>query len=188
MFIVLDSKNFIVDVYKSTGWVYIRASKEVPVTWKMTRQSYKGVVNMASMVPYRSVFGVRPSASSLFDLFDDMSDLANSSIASKAFPVDVEDKGDGYEVKAYLTGVAKDDIDVELNEGRLSISVNVEEDEENEGKNFLQKEFSSYSATRGVYLKDASSEGLSAKYADGILTVTVPKIVEKKNVTKISIE
>ena len=139
---------------------------------------------MASMVPYRSVFGVRPSASSLFDLFDDMSDLANSSIASKAFPVDVEDKGDGYEVKAYLTGVAKDDIDVELNEGRLSISVNVEEDEEN----FLQKEFSSYSATRGVYLKDASSEGLSAKYADGILTVTVPKIVEKKNVTKISIE
>ena len=108
---------------------------------------------MASMVPYRSVFGVRPSASSLFDLFDDMSDLANSSIASKAFPVDVEDKGDGYEVKAYLTGVAKDDIDVELNEGRLSISVNVEEDEENEGKNFLQKEFSSYSATRGVYLR-----------------------------------
>ena len=162
MLIVLDSKNFIVDVYMSTGWAYIRASKEVPVTWKMTRQSYKGVVNMASMVPYRSVFGVRPSASSLFDLFDDMSDLANSSIASKAFPVDVEDKGDGYEVKAYLTGVAKDDIDVELNEGRLSISVNVEEDEENEGKNFLQKEFSSYSATRGVYLKDASSEGLSA--------------------------
>lgn len=146
---------------------------------------------MASMVPYRSVFGVRPSASSLFDLFDDMTDLANNSIASKAFPVDVEDKGDGYEVKAYLTGVAKDDIDVELNEGRLSISVNVEEDEEDEekeGKNFLQKEFSSYSATRGVYLKDASSEGLSAKYADGILTVTVPKIVEKKNVTKISID
>ena len=126
---------------------------------------------MASMVPYRSVFGVRPSASSLFDLFDDMTDLANNSISSKAFPVDVEDKGDG-----------------ELNEGRLSISVNVEEDEENEGKNFLQKEFSSYSATRGVYLKDASSEGLSAKYADGILTVTVPKIVEKKNVTKISID
>ena len=58
---------------------------------------------MASMVPYRSVFGVRPSASSLFDLFDDMTDLANNSIASKAFPVDVEDKGDGYEVKAYCS-------------------------------------------------------------------------------------
>ena len=141
-----------------------------------------------AMVPYRSVFGLRPAANSLFDMFDDMADLAAPFANSQAFPIDVEDKGDSYEVKAYFTGVSKDDIDVELNEGRLSISVNVEDKEEDKGKNFLQKEFTSYSATRGVYLKDASSEGLSAKYADGVLTVAVPKIVEKKNVTKISIE
>ena len=64
----------------------------------------------------------------------------------------------------------------------------VEEKEEDKGKNYLQKEFTSYSATRGVYLKDAACEGLSARYADGVLTVSVPKIVEKKNVTKISID
>ena len=142
---------------------------------------------MASMIPYRSVFGLRPTTSALFDAFDDMMDFANNSVA-KAFPMDVEDTGEGYEVKAYLTGVNKDDIDVELNEGRLSISVNVEEKEEDKGKNYLQKEFSAYSATRGVYLKDAASEGLSARYADGVLTVTVPKIQEKNNVTKISID
>ena len=102
--------------------------------------------------------------------------------------MDVEDKGDGYEVKAYLAGVNKDEIDVELNEGRLSISVNVEDKEENEGKNYLQREFSAFSATRGIYLKDASNEGLSARFADGVLTVSVPKIVEKKNVTKVSID
>lgn len=141
---------------------------------------------MASMIPYRSVFGLRPT-SSLFDAFDDMMDFANAPIA-KAFPIDVEDTGDGYEIKAYLTGVNKDDIDVELNEGRLSIAVNVEEKEEDKGKNYLQKEFTAYSATRGVYLKDAASQGLSARYADGILTVTVPKIQEKSNVTKISID
>ena len=142
---------------------------------------------MASMVPYRSVFGLRPTTS-LFDAFDDMMDLASTPLATKAFPMDVEDKGDSYEVKAYLTGVNKDDIDVELNEGRLSISVKVEDKEEDKGKNYLQKEFTSYSATRGVYLKDAACEGLSARYADGILTVTVPKIVEKSNVTKIAID
>lgn len=141
---------------------------------------------MASMIPYRSVFGLRPT-SSLFDAFDDMMDFANAPIA-KAFPIDVEDTGDGYEIKAYLTGVNKDDIDVELNEGRLSIAVKVEEKEEDKGKNYLQKEFTAYSATRGVYLKDAASQGLSARYADGILTVTVPKIQEKSNVTKISID
>ena len=142
---------------------------------------------MASMVPYRSVFGLRP-ATSLFDAFDDMMDLASAPMSTKAFPMDVEDKGDSYEVKAYLTGVSKDDIDVELNEGRLSIAVKVEEKEEDKGKNYLQKEFTSYSATRGEYLKDAACEGLSARYADGVLTVSVPKIVEKKNVTKISID
>ena len=142
---------------------------------------------MASMVPYRSVFGLRP-ATSLFDAFDDMMDLASAPMSTKAFPMDVEEKGDSYEVKAYLTGVSKDDIDVELNEGRLSIAVKVEEKEEDKGKNYLQKEFTSYSATRGVYLKDAACEGLSARYADGVLTVSVPKIVEKKNVTKISID
>ena len=141
---------------------------------------------MSSMVPYRSVFGLRPT-SSLFDAFDDMMDFANAPLA-KAFPIDVEDTGDGYEIKAYLTGVNKDDIDVELNEGRLSIAVKVEEKEEDKGKNYLQKEFTAYSATRGVYLKDAASQGLSARYADGILTVTVPKIQEKSNVTKISID
>ena len=142
---------------------------------------------MSSMVPYRSVFGLRPFNTSLLDAFDDMMDFAQAPLA-KAFPIDVEDTGEGYEVKAYLTGVNKDDIDVELNEGRLSISVNVEEKEEDKGKNYLQKEFTSYSATRGVYLKDAASEGLAAKYADGVLTVTVPKIVEKKNVTKVAID
>ena len=140
-----------------------------------------------AMVPYSTGFGVLPMSGSLFDAFDDMLDFPRA-VSSKAFPVDVEDKGDAYEVKAYLTGVTKDNIDVELNEGRLSISVKVEEKEEDKDKNFLQREFTAYTATRGVYLKDAASEGLSAKYADGVLTVSVPKYVEKKNVTKVAID
>ncbi len=141
-----------------------------------------------AMVPYRPGFSVLPVTNSLFDVFDDMMDIPRTALAAKAFPIDVEDKGDAYEVKAYLTGVTKDDLDVELNEGRLSISVHVEEKEEDKGKSYLQREFTAYSATRGVYLKDAASDGLSAKFADGVLTVNVPKFVEKKNVTKISID
>ncbi len=84
-----------------------------------------------AMVPYRQGYGVLPvSTNSLFDIFDDMMDIPRTALATKAFPIDVEDKGDSYEVKAYLTGVTKDDLDVELNEGRLSISVTVEEKEE----------------------------------------------------------
>lgn len=141
-----------------------------------------------AMVPYRSGYSVLPVSNSLFDMFDDMMDLPRTALASKAFPIDVEDKGDSYEVKAYLTGATKENLDVELNEGRLSITVNIEEKEEDKGKNYLQREFTAYTATRGVYLKDAACEGLSATFADGVLTVTVPKFVEKNNVTKIAID
>lgn len=83
-----------------------------------------------AMIPYRQGYGVLPvSTNSLFDIFDDMMDIPRTALATKAFPIDVEDKGDSYEVKAYLTGVTKDDLDVELNEGRLFISVTVEEKE-----------------------------------------------------------
>lgn len=141
-----------------------------------------------AMVPYRQGYSVLPVSNSLFDIFDDMMDLPRTALTAKAFPIDVVDEGESYEIKAYLTGVSKDDLDVELNEGRLSISVEVKEKEENKDKNYLQREFTSYSATRGVYLKDAASEGLSATFADGVLTVRVPKFVEKKNVTKIAID
>ena len=60
--------------------------------------------------------------------------------------------------------------------------------EEESGKNYLHKETHSWSASRGVYLKDAATEGLSAKLENGVLTITVPKQVEKNNVTKISID
>ena len=102
--------------------------------------------------------------------------------------MDVEDAGDAYVVSAQLAGVNRDEIDVELNEGRLSISVEKKETDEEKDKNYLHKETREWSATRGVYLKDAAVEGLSAKLENGVLTVNVPKQVEKANVTKISID
>ena len=52
-----------------------------------------------AMVPYRSTFGLRPVSNSLFDVYDDMMDLPRTALAVKAFPIDVEDKGEEYEVK-----------------------------------------------------------------------------------------
>ena len=86
------------------------------------------------------------------------------------------------------TTSSKDEIDVELNEGRLSVSVDHKESDEQKDKNYLHKETSEWQATRGVYLKDAATAGLTAKLADGVLTVNVPKQVEQANVTKVTID
>ena len=142
---------------------------------------------MASLIPY-SNYERALRRQFPFDMLDDLLASPLTVNSNDAFKMDVEDAGDAYVINAYLAGVNRDEIDVELNEGRLSISVNKTESEEEQGKNYLHKETHEWSATRGVYLKDAAVEGLSAKLEDGVLTVNVPKQQEKANVTKISID
>ena len=145
---------------------------------------------MASMIPYGSNYdralrrAFDPFGSFFSDPFGTLASVANDG----AFKMNVEDAGDAYVVTAELSGVKRDEIDVELNEGRLSISVDKKESEEEKGKNYLHKETSEWSATRGVYLKDAATSGLTARLDGGVLTVNVPKQDEKANVTKGSID
>lgn len=144
---------------------------------------------MTSMIPYRT-YPRSLHRSWPFDAFDDIFDapLAAMRDVSGGFRMNVEDTGASYVITAELPGVTREQIDVELNEGRLSISVDKRESEEESGKNYLLKETTSWSATRGVYLKDAATAGLSAKLEGGVLKVSVPKQEPKANVTKISID
>jgi HSP20 family protein len=143
---------------------------------------------MASMIPY-SNYERALRRQFPFDVFDDFFASPLTAVNSNdAFKMNVEDTGDAYVISAYLAGVNRDEIDVELNEGRLSISVEKTETEEENGKNYLHKETHSWSASRGVYLKDAATAGLSAKLDNGVLTINVPKQDEKANVTKVSID
>lgn len=143
---------------------------------------------MASMIPYDRY--QRALRNWPFDSFDDFFDAPMTALSNavSGFKMDVEDTDTAYVVTAELPGVTKDQIDVELNEGRLSISVDKKESDEQKGKNYIHKETSEWQATRGVYLKDAATAGLSAKLEGGILTVNVPKQVEKENVTKVMID
>ena len=140
---------------------------------------------MATMIPYDRYNRLARSVFPFDDVFSDF--LAPVSTPAD-FKMDVEDAGDAYVVSAHVPGVTRDQIDVELNEGRLSITVNKQDSEEQKAKNYLQRETGEYSCTRGVFLKDAATSGLSAKLADGVLTVNVPKQDEKANVTKVCID
>lgn len=140
---------------------------------------------MASMIPYDRYNRLARS----FFPFDDVFGDVLAPVTNQAdFKMDVEDAGDKYVVTAHVPGVKRDQIDVELNEGRLSVSVDKKDSDEEKAKNYLQRETGEYSCTRGVFLKDAATTGLSAKLADGILTINVPKQDEKANVTKVSID
>ena len=141
---------------------------------------------MTSMIPYTSLD--RALRSWPFDPMDDFFAPLAKVTGDYGFKMDVEDAGDAYVVSAELPGVTKDQVDVELNEGRLSISVDKKESDEKKGKTYLQKETSEWQASRGVYLKDAAREGLSAKLEGGVLKVNVPKQQKQSNVTKVTVE
>ena len=141
---------------------------------------------MTSMIPYTSLD--RALRSWPFDSMDDFFAPLAKVTGDYGFKMDVEDAGDAYVVAAELPGVTKDQVDVELNEGRLSISVDKKESDEKKDKTYLQKETSEWQASRGVYLKDAAREGLSAKLEGGVLKVNVPKQQKQSNVTKVTVE
>ena len=131
----------------------------------------------------------RSDFDNFYNMLDDFfaSDFpARRTLRHDTFKVDVMDEGEGYAVVAELPGVDKKDIQVQLNEGRLQISVEQEEVLEEEDKQYIHRERRCSSMCRSVYLEDARSEGISAKLENGLLKVIVPK--ELKAVQSVEIE
>jgi HSP20 family protein len=128
----------------------------------------------------------------LGDWLSAVSDLAaeapsRTDLAPASFLLDVQEAPDGYVVEVTVPGVQRDEIDVELNEGRLNITVDKRDGEEVAKRNYIHRETGAYRAMRSVYLKDADTQGLTAALKDGVLTVNVPKRTKSGNVTKVLI-
>ncbi|MCZ3366828.1 MULTISPECIES: Hsp20/alpha crystallin family protein [Methanobacterium] len=84
-------------------------------------------------------------------------------------------------VKADLPGVKKEDIVIDLTDDSIEIFAKFEEETEEEGKNFIKKERRYGEARRSLILPEAVKvKETSAKFDNGVLTVTLPKLEEKK--------
>jgi HSP20 family protein len=110
------------------------------------------------------------------------------SLAGDTFKIDVQETDKEYIVEAELPGVQKDQIDVMLNEGRLTITANKEENLEQNSKNYFHRERRYSSMTRSVFLGDSLSDGIKGKLEDGLLIIHVPKKEKPNNSMKIDIE
>ena len=95
--------------------------------------------------------------------------------SANRFPVDLyEDENNTY-VRAELPGVNRDDINVELTDGYLTLSAS-RKTTGGEGK-----EEEAFSFSRAVTVADdVQADKVSAAYENGVLTVTLPKREEAK--------
>lgn len=113
--------------------------------------------------------------------------------AKNMMKTDIREVDNAYHVDIDLPGFKKEEISAHLENGYLTISASkeIEKEEQKEDGKYLRKERYSGSMSRSFYLGDAVKlEDICAKYADGILKLTLPKVTQSEidNKTSIRIE
>lgn len=99
--------------------------------------------------------------------------------------MNIVDGEDSYEIYVQAPGQKKENFDINVENGVISISSNFEESIEEMKKNWTRREFSRNQFTRSFRVpENANLDGISAKYEDDILQVMVPKMKkeQKKNI------
>ena len=124
------------------------------------------------MLPYTN-----RSSSSLMDLFDEFerSVFGENGRRTPVFNTDIRDEGDHYLLEAELPGFRKEDIDLDVKDGFLTISASRQESGETKQGGYLCRERRSGSFSRSFNLDGIQEDGITASYNDGVLELTLPK-------------
>lgn len=103
--------------------------------------------------------------------------------------VDVFEDADKVTVKAELPGMGKDDVEVNVSDGVITISGEKKKEEKVEKKDYYRLERSYGSFSRTVRLpSEIQSDKAEARFKDGVLEVTLPKTEQaKKKEVKVEI-
>jgi HSP20 family protein len=93
------------------------------------------------------------------------------------FRMDVTENDKAYTVKAEMPGLKKEDIHVEIDGNQVAISAEVKrETEQKEGETVVHSERYYGRLYRAFALgQEVDEAGANAKYADGVLELTLPK-------------
>jgi HSP20 family protein len=146
----------------------------------------KGGIMKTLMKSNGSLFPAIPS------LFDDLfnRDWLDSSLATwktqgATLPAtNVKESNDLFTIEVAAPGMKKDNFKIELQNNVLTISADIQHEHEVGGAddNYTRREFSYQSFQRSFSLPESSVEGnkISARYNDGILSITIPKREEAK--------
>ena len=95
------------------------------------------------------------------------------------FKTDIKDAGDSFILEAELPGFKKENISVEVEDGKLTISAERAESTENKEGDMIHRERSQGFFVRSFDISSVNEEEISASYTDGILELILPKKKEE---------
>lgn len=115
----------------------------------------------------------------------DMQAMWNSFFNSNTgMNTDITDEGDHYLLKSDLPGMEKDDIKIDIQGDRLTISAeqtSSRDEDKGEGENrYVYRERSYGSYRRSFNISDIKGDEISARYRNGVLELKLPKKDETK--------
>lgn len=130
------------------------------------------------------MFGMLPferREDNLFDMFDNFQRrfFSDSNAPLPAFRVDILDEQDKYLLDAELPGFKKEDIQLDVKDGILTISAQHDEnkEEKDEKTGYIRRERRYGSFCRSFDITGVDDEHITASYQNGILELNLPKTV-----------
>ena len=133
-----------------------------------------------------SIFG-----ENLFDeFFTDPFAAVNASVnnalygkhARREMKTDVRETDNGYEVDVDLPGFKKENVNVDLSNGYLTIAASkgLDKNQQDDNGRYIRRERYAGSMSRSFYVGDVRPQDVSAKFEDGILRLTMPKAGQQR--------
>ena len=103
--------------------------------------------------------------------------------AKNLMKTDVRETENSYELDIDLPGFKKEDVNVELKDGYLTIqaSKSLDKDEQDKHGRYIRQERSSGSSSRSFYIGEGiKPEDVKGKFENGILQLSIPKEAQKQ--------
>lgn len=101
---------------------------------------------------------------------------------------DVYEENGNYNVVLDVPGYDKEDINIECDNGYLTISATKTEESNDDGKNYIRRERRVGSFSRSFYVGDVEPDEIEAEFKKGTLNIVVPKLEEKPTKKQITIK
>ncbi len=97
--------------------------------------------------------------------------------ARNLMKTDVQENENGYTLSIDLPGFKKDEVNVDLKDGYLTVSAQkgLDKDETDKNGRYIRRERYAGSCSRSFYVGDLKPEDIHGKFESGVLTLSMPK-------------
>ena len=132
---------------------------------------------MFGLVPFKFNNGENNRGLSINDMFNDFfnNEMLSTFNSNGSFKTDIKETPEGYIVHSELQGVKKEDINIDYNNNYLTISANRNYENEEKRDNYIRRERSYGSVSRGFYISNVDKNLIKAKFYNGVLNIELPK-------------